>query len=80
MSLLIRRFVLVSTLAILCLGGTRALGQGTNASLTGQVTDPTGAAVPGAAVTLTNTDTNLIQNSTSNGDGVYIVEALRPGR
>jgi hypothetical protein len=40
-------------------------------SVQGTITDPSGAVVPGAAVTLTNTETNIIYRTTSNQAGVY---------
>jgi Carboxypeptidase regulatory-like domain len=46
------------------------------ASIQGSVTDPTGAAVPGATLTLTDTATNAKLTATSNGDGVYNFNAL----
>lgn len=48
------------------------------ASIQGVVTDPTGAVIPGATLTLTNKATNQSQTSTSNGDGVYVFNALPP--
>ena len=60
------------------LGGV-AWGQGTSASLTGLVSDPTGAAIPGATVTITNTDTNYSQTVQSDGTGVYLFRPLPPG-
>ena len=66
-------------LAALSLGGSAAYGQGTSATLTGQVTDSSGAVVPGATVTVTNADTNLAQTVTSNGEGTYFITPLRPG-
>ncbi len=75
----VNKFVLVSTLLMFCSCGILAFGQGTSASLTGQITDATGAAVAGANVTAKNTDTNLARTSISNGDGVYIVSPLPPG-
>ena len=59
--------------------GTRALGQGTNGSLTGQITDQSGAAIPGAAVTLTNVDTDLVQSIVTDGQGVYLFKLVPPG-
>lgn len=67
-------------LMIFCCAATLAFAQGTSGSLTGQVTDTTGAAVPGAAVTLRNTDTNLALNATTNGQGVYNIQPVPPGR
>ena len=49
-------------------------------SLRGTVTDPQGALVPGATVTLTNTETNEKQVSTTSGDGIYNFSALPPAR
>ncbi|MGA8153824.1 MAG: carboxypeptidase regulatory-like domain-containing protein [Terriglobales bacterium] len=75
----IHRFMLVSTLAMLSYGGTLAFAQGTSASLTGQITDASGAAVTGAMITVRNTGTNLMETSTSNSVGVYIITPLPPG-
>ena len=60
--------------------GTLALGQGTSGSLTGQVTDQLGAAVPKAAVTLTNVDTDLVLSGATDGQGVYIFKLLPAGK
>jgi Carboxypeptidase regulatory-like domain len=48
------------------------------ASLRGTVTDPTGAAVPGATVTLTNTATNQKVVATTDANGIYQFSALQP--
>jgi hypothetical protein len=50
------------------------------ASLRGVVTDPQGAVIPGATVTLTNTETNEKQVSTSDASGIYNFNALPPAR
>ena len=73
------RLLSVSILALLFIGGTTAYGQGTSASLTGQVTDSSGAVVPGATVTATSAETNLAQTATANGDGIYLIAPMRPG-
>jgi hypothetical protein len=75
----LNRLVFALILALLFLGGTTAFGQGTSASLTGQVTDNSGAVVPGATVTATNTDTSLAQTATTNGEGIYLIAPLPPG-
>jgi hypothetical protein len=75
----INRLVLVATLMILSFAGTLARGQGTSASLTGQITDATGAAVSGATVAAKNTATNLAQTTTSNTVGIYTIAPLPPG-
>jgi hypothetical protein len=48
------------------------------ASLRGTVTDPQGAAVPEATVTLTNTATNQKFVATSDANGIYQFNALGP--
>jgi hypothetical protein len=48
-------------------------------TLTGRVTDPTGAVVAGVAVTITNTETNFRFSSNTNEEGLYRVLSLAPG-
>ena len=50
------------------------------ASLSGRVTDQTGAAVSGAAVTATNLDTGLARTAVTNQSGMYELLALPIGR
>src|SRR6201997_1734447 len=50
------------------------------ASIQGVVTDPAGAAVSGATLTLTNLDTNLASTATSDENGVYNFNALPPAK
>ena len=52
------------------------LDQGT---ITGLVQDNTGAAVPGAAVSLTDTDTGLVLKTVSDGSGIYIFSPVKIG-
>ncbi|MBI3696613.1 MAG: TonB-dependent receptor [Acidobacteria bacterium] len=49
------------------------------ASITGQVTDPAGAIVPGATVTATNTQTNITTSTVTTGEGYYTLRQLPPG-
>jgi outer membrane receptor protein involved in Fe transport len=53
--------------------------QTTGATLAGLVTDPSGAAVPGAHLTLQNTGTGAKHQLDSNGSGEYTLTALPPG-
>jgi predicted porin len=52
----------------------------TGASLSGVVTDQTGAALPGVAVTIKNVDTGATRTSASDGGGRYRESGLPPGR
>src|SRR6185437_10437348 len=47
-------------------------------SLRGAVTDPSGAVIPGAQVTLTDIQTNRSQATTSNAEGIYTFNGLAP--
>src|SRR5881409_3240661 len=53
--------------------------QDTRGKISGTVTDPQGAQVVGAAVTLTNTDTNVSTPLTTNESGYYEAPLLIPG-
>jgi hypothetical protein len=48
-------------------------------TLVGTVTDPTGATVPGASVSIKNVATGVERNSVTNADGVYTAPNLIPG-
>ena len=50
-----------------------------NASLTGTVTDPSGAAVVNAGISLTNTATGQVRHVTSNSVGDYLFASLGAG-
>ncbi|MEO7145127.1 MAG: TonB-dependent receptor, partial [Bryobacteraceae bacterium] len=49
------------------------------AQITGRVTDPTGGVVPGAAIAVTDVETNLPRAVSSNANGYYTVPQLAPG-
>jgi hypothetical protein len=49
-------------------------------TITGTVTDPTGAVVPKTRITVVNEATNAVRNAETNGDGDYTVALLPPGR
>jgi hypothetical protein len=56
-----------------------ALAQGITGSITGRVTDATGAVVPGATVTIRQTETNAVHTETTSDAGTYTVTQLPPG-
>lgn len=49
------------------------------AQINGRVTDSTGAVMPGVAITVTNTATNIARATQTSGDGYYNVPLLPPG-
>ncbi|MFN7925623.1 MAG: carboxypeptidase regulatory-like domain-containing protein [Bryobacteraceae bacterium] len=49
------------------------------ATLTGAVNDSTGAAVAGAAISVTNEATNVASSTASNDNGRYVLPSLKPG-
>ncbi|MDX1982273.1 MAG: TonB-dependent receptor [Bryobacteraceae bacterium] len=55
------------------------VAQTQTAQVTGKVSDPSGATVPGAEVTVRNTTTGLSQSATSNDLGNYTIPLLPPG-
>jgi hypothetical protein len=54
--------------------------QTVTARLTGTITDPNGAAVVGATVSVTNTSTGQASTAQTNEQGFYVVPALPPGQ
>src|SRR5215472_913105 len=64
--------------AMLC-AAALAFAQSEVTSVTGTVTDPTGAAVPGATVQVINLATSIKVNATTSENGSYTVPALPAG-
>jgi len=66
-------------LAVLVLCTATAWGQSQNSSLSGQVTDKTGAAIPQATVTLKSTERNIPQTASTDSEGRYSFPNNTPG-
>jgi carboxypeptidase family protein/TonB-dependent receptor-like protein len=75
----LRVYRTVLTLGLLLAAGASAMAQEFRATVKGQVVDTSGAALPGATVTITNQDTNEVATTTTNGEGNYTLPFLRPG-
>ncbi|HZN11438.1 MAG TPA: TonB-dependent receptor, partial [Blastocatellia bacterium] len=58
---------------------TPVLAQTSRGTVTGIVSDPTGAVVPGATVTLTSQGTGVSRTTETNGEGVYRFSAVDLG-
>src|SRR5262249_18178380 len=71
-----RLFLLAAVTAIRTVTAHAQTSRGT---VSGIVSDPTGAVVPGATITLTNDQTNISRTTTTNGEGLYRFEAVDLG-
>jgi hypothetical protein len=77
-----RWFAVLAVCTILALGCVQfSMGQTTisTGSIVGTVTDPSGAVVPGAKVTITNKATGQVITTTTTSTGTYTSGALTPG-
>lgn len=70
---------IAAAIVVLLAGVAAASAQTTVAAITGTTTDPSGAAVPGVAVTATNLETGIENAGSSNDAGIYLIPQLRPG-
>ena len=68
---------LILAIAILSAGPTYA--QVSGADLSGTITDPSGAAIAGAKVTITNKATSVTRDVTADAAGFYSAPNLLPG-
>ena len=75
------RIALALTCALLvcAIGAIPVVAQQVTATITGQVTDPSGAAVSGAKVTATDTQRGTQYTATTNGDGRYTISNILVG-
>lgn len=67
------------SLVVAMLLATAAYAQQGRGTIFGTVTDATGAVVPGATITITNTATNVISTTISNDSGYYSLPNLQVG-
>jgi hypothetical protein len=66
-------------LACLVFGSVGFAQEGINATLSGTVSDPTGALIPGVEVTAKNTETGVTSTTITNESGTYRFPSLQPG-
>lgn len=76
-----RRWLLLSFFLIaLCSASTKLSGQASTAGqLTGTVSDPSGAVLPGASVTISQASTAFSRTVTTGAGGTYNIPDLEPG-
>lgn len=75
----LRLFVPLIILCLICCVSS-ALGQTETATLSGIVTDPQGKPLSGVDIQITNQDTNVTVQRTTNAAGLYVAVGLKPGR
>jgi outer membrane receptor protein involved in Fe transport len=73
-------FMFVLAMALAMFASSAMAQSSTTGSIEGTVTDPNGAAVKGATVTVTSPNLISPQTATTNDDGRYQVPALPPGK
>jgi hypothetical protein len=73
------RSLLVVVLLVACLQASVLAQQAARATLTGIVTDPHGAAVPGVKITATLESAGIRRETMSNYEGLYVLTDLVPG-
>src|SRR5688572_25781657 len=71
--------MLVRFFAVAALLAASALGQDFRSTLQGTVSDPQGAAVGNAQVTVRNTDTGVERTMSTDAEGAYLFQFLIPG-
>jgi Carboxypeptidase regulatory-like domain/TonB dependent receptor len=77
-----RQFPTLRFLALLILGilpVCRLYAQVVGATLTGTVSDPTGAVIPNASISITNIATSVTREATTDAAGLYSAPNLLPG-
>ena len=75
----LRLAVTLTAVLFLAVSGLQVVAQSDTGRITGTVSDTTGAAIPGATITVTNTGTNATQTVSSDGIGDFTVSALPTG-
>jgi outer membrane receptor protein involved in Fe transport len=79
MRLALRSLFFLFVLAGLLISAPLLYGQATTGSITGHITDPSHAVVPGVAVTAQNEQTGIVYKGESDNLGTYVILALPPG-
>ncbi len=73
------RLLLLSFTVAFLIAPLSTIAQQVSATLIGTVTDPSGATVPNATVTATETRTGVVRKATTTSDGAFTIPYLAPG-
>jgi hypothetical protein len=65
---------------VFVLSAVPVFGQGPVAEVNGSAADQTGAALPGATITITEETTGLMRTAVANESGRFVIPAVTPGR
>jgi outer membrane receptor protein involved in Fe transport len=76
-AMLLKRLAGILSFVFLC--ATLIMAQTSRGTVSGIVKDPNGAVVPGAEVTLTNTETTVTRSTVTNDEGFYRFDAVDLG-
>jgi hypothetical protein len=74
-----RRVLSIIALTLCLCAGSAAFAQNITGRISGTVTDPSGAAVPGVTITITNESTQIKRAATTDENGFYVVTNLQVG-
>jgi Carboxypeptidase regulatory-like domain len=69
----------LAPLVVCAVSAVTLLAQTSTTSVRGTITDPSGALVPGAQISLTNTADNSVTNGASDKSGLFAFPQLQPG-
>ncbi|NNE98494.1 MAG: TonB-dependent receptor, partial [Pyrinomonadaceae bacterium] len=78
-SAIAERSLMLAMVVFLSVSAAFAQAQASTSDLTGSVTDPSGAVIPGATVTVTNPSTGFTRTFTTNDSGEFQAIGLPPG-
>ncbi len=69
----------LAVVVFLCIQALASWAQVEQGRFVGRITDPSGAAIPGAQVVARNVETNILYKAVSGGTGDYVITPVPPG-
>ncbi|NLE35742.1 MAG: TonB-dependent receptor, partial [Bacteroidales bacterium] len=74
-----RKLKITFILLSLLIGSATLMGQVTTSTLTGKITETDGQPLPGATIIATHVPSGTLYGATSNTQGLYSIQGMRPG-